>query len=233
MAFTGDTGTGSGRSIAGVDLGAAVRKAVAAGILAKGGGHAMAAGITVERGQLAEFRAYLEETLGNAVEKARRDEALLVDAATTAGALTHDLVATIDRAGPFGSGNPEPVLALPAHVIAHVDELSGTHMRARLRSGDGRQVEAIAFRAAGQPLGAMLAAHRGKPLHLAGTASINRWQGQERVQFRILDAAVPPKRLRSGSQEQRREAVPGVTGGQRAASPRAGRDQACPPCRAP
>jgi single-stranded-DNA-specific exonuclease len=65
-------------------------------------------------------------------------------------------------------------------------------MRARLRSGDGRQVEAMAFRAAGQPLGAMLTAHRGKPLHLAGTASINRWQGQERVQFRILDAAVPP-----------------------------------------
>lgn len=192
VAFTGDTGTGSGRSISGVDLGAAVRKAVAAGILAKGGGHAMAAGITVERGQLAEFRAYLEDTLGNAVEKARRDEALLVDAATTAGALTHELVATIDRAGPFGSGNPEPVLALPAHVIAHVDELTGAHIRARLRSGDGRQVEAIAFRAAGQPLGAMLAAHRGKPLHLAGTASINRWQGQERVQFRILDAAVPP-----------------------------------------
>ncbi len=192
IAFTGDVGTGSGRSLPGVDLGAAVRRAVATGILAKGGGHAMAAGITVQRERLAEFRAFLEIQLAEAVSRSRREDMLLVDAATTAGALTPDLVAMLDRAGPFGTGNPEPVLALPSHTLVHVDELAGAHVRARLRSGDGKTVDAIAFRAAGQPLGQMLAANRGRPLHVAGSAAINRWQGQERVQFRLTDAAVPP-----------------------------------------
>jgi len=192
IAFTGDVGTGSGRSLPGVDLGAAVRRAVANGILAKGGGHAMAAGITVQRARLAEFRAFLEVQLAEAVSRARRDDMLLVDAATTAGALTTELVAMLDRAGPFGTGNPEPVLALPSHTLVHVDELAGAHVRARLRSGDGKTVDAIAFRAAGQPLGQMLAANRGRPLHVAGSAAINRWQGQERVQFRLTDAAIPP-----------------------------------------
>jgi single-stranded-DNA-specific exonuclease len=192
IAFTGDVGTGSGRSLPGVDLGAAVRRAVANGILGKGGGHAMAAGITVQRERLAEFRAFLEVQLAEAVSRARRDDMLLVDAATTAGALTTDLVAMLDRAGPFGTGNPEPILALPSHTLVHVDELAGAHVRARLRSGDGKTVDAIAFRAAGQPLGQMLAANRGRPLHFAGCAAINRWQGQEKVQFRLTDAAVPP-----------------------------------------
>jgi single-stranded-DNA-specific exonuclease len=192
IAFTGDVGTGSGRSLPGVDLGAAVRRAVANGILGKGGGHAMAAGITVQRERLAEFRAFLEVQLAEAVSRARRDDMLLVDAATTAGALTTDLVAMLDRAGPFGTGNPEPILALPSHTLVHVDELAGAHVRARLRSGDGKTVDAIAFRAAGQPLGQMLAANRGRPLHVAGCAAINRWQGQEKVQFRLTDAAVPP-----------------------------------------
>ncbi|KAF0120936.1 MAG: single-stranded-DNA-specific exonuclease [Xanthobacteraceae bacterium] len=194
VAFTGDLGTGSGRSLPGVDLGSIVRRAVAAGIVLKGGGHAMAAGITVHRDRLAEFRAFLEAGLAEAVERARRDDALLIDAATTAGALTTDLVAMLDRAGPFGTGNPEPVLVLPSHVLAHVDELAGSHLRARLRSGDGKTVEAIAFRAAGQALGRMLEGQRGQPLHFAGTASINRWQGRERAQFRLVDAAVPETR---------------------------------------
>ncbi len=154
----------------------------------------MAAGITVHRDRLAEFRAFLEAGLSEAVERSRRDDALLVDAATTAGALTTELVETLDRAGPFGTGNPEPVLVLPAHVVAHVDELGGSHMRTRLRSGDGKTVEAIAFRAAGQALGRLLTEQRGQPLHLAGTVSINRWQGRERAQFRLLDAALPPTR---------------------------------------
>jgi len=194
VAFTGDLGTGSGRSLPGVDLGAVVRRAVAAGIVLKGGGHAMAAGITIHRDRLAEFRAFLEAGLAEAVGRARRDDALLVDAATTAGALTTDLVAMLDRAGPFGTGNPEPVLVLPSHVLAHVDELAGSHLRARLRSGDGKTVEAIAFRVAGQALGRMLEERRGQPLHFAGTVSINRWQGRERAQFRLLDAAVPEAR---------------------------------------
>lgn len=193
VSFTGDTGTGSGRSIAGVDLGAAVRRAVAAGILAKGGGHAMAAGITVARARLADFRAFLEERLASAVEAARREEALFVDAATTAAGIRPELVAMLERAGPFGSGNPEPVLALPSHTVVYAEEVGGAHVRTRLKAGDGQTVDAIAFRAVGQPVGKALADHRGRALHLAGAVSIDRWQGQDRVQFRILDAAVPPR----------------------------------------
>src|SRR5216683_6214186 len=98
----GDIGTGSGRSIAGVDLGRAVRRAVADGLLVKGGGHPMAAGVTLEAGRLAAFRAYLEAELGPTVETARRDNALLIDGALSAAAAGAELCATIARAGPFG-----------------------------------------------------------------------------------------------------------------------------------
>src|SRR2546430_798013 len=99
----GGIGTGSGRSIAGVDLGRAVRQAVSMGLLIKGGGHAMAAGVTLRRDRLSAFRAYLEEALAGAVEAARREDALLIDGALTAAAANNDIVATIARAGPFGA----------------------------------------------------------------------------------------------------------------------------------
>src|SRR5712672_2403821 len=145
----GGLGTGSGRSITGVDLGRAVRQAVQDGLLVKGGGHAMAAGVTLRRTALAEFRAYLEEALGVAVASARRADALAIDGALTAGAATSELVATVGRAGPFGAGNPEPVLALPSHTIAYAEEVGQAHVRLRLRAGDGATLNAIAFRAAG------------------------------------------------------------------------------------
>ncbi|MBN8941343.1 MAG: single-stranded-DNA-specific exonuclease RecJ [Rhizobiales bacterium] len=191
VAFTGETGTGSGRSLPGVDLGAAVRQAVSEGLLVKGGGHAMAAGITVMRGRLADFRAFLEDKLQAGVEAARREDALAIDAATTAAALKPELAALIDRAGPFGSGNAEPVLVLPAHTVVYAEEVGAAHVRTRLKSGDNATIDAIAFRAAGQPVGRALAENRGRQLHVAGSISIDRWQGRERVQFRILDVAVP------------------------------------------
>ena len=117
----GGTGTGSGRSILGVDLGKTVRRAVSEGLLLKGGGHAMAAGITVKHGALAEFRAYLESELAEGVAAARADQALLIDGAVSAAGANAALVETIARAGPFGAGNPEPVVALPNHVVAYAD----------------------------------------------------------------------------------------------------------------
>src|SRR4029077_9100491 len=105
------------------------------------------------------------------------------------GAMTTETVATIARAGPFGAGNPEPVIALPAHTLAYVEEVGQTHVRARLRSGDGALVSAIAFRAAGQPLGHALVQNRGQKVHAAGTLSIDRWNGAERVQFKLSDLA--------------------------------------------
>jgi single-stranded-DNA-specific exonuclease len=185
----GGTGTGSGRSITGVDLGRAVRQAVAAGLLIKGGGHAMAAGITLRKDALSSFRAYLEEALAPAVEATRREDALLLDGAVTAGGANSDLVATIARAGPFGAHNPEPVIALPAHTVVYADEVGQAHMRVRLRAGDGSTIDAIAFRAAGQKLGSALGQSRGRSVHAAGTLCIDRWNGIERVQLRLIDVA--------------------------------------------
>jgi single-stranded-DNA-specific exonuclease len=185
----GGLGTGSGRSISGIDLGRAVRQAVSAGLLLKGGGHAMAAGITLRRDALAAFRAHLEDTLAPAVEAARREDALLIDGAVTAAAANGDLMSTIARAGPFGAHNPEPVIALPAHTVAYAEEVGQAHMRARLRAGDGSTIDAIAFRAVGQKLGSALVQSRGRSVHAAGTLCLDRWNGVERVQLRLVDLA--------------------------------------------
>jgi single-stranded-DNA-specific exonuclease len=186
----GGTGTGSGRSIAGVDLGAAVRRAVHEGLLVKGGGHAMAAGITLKKDALGSFRGFMEETLGAAVEKARRDPALKIDGAVSAGGFNLELADMLNRAGPYGAGNPEPVLALPSHVIAYAEPVGESHVRARFKSGDGKFVNAIAFRCVGQPLGNALLENRGRAVHVAGCLAIDRWQGEERVQMRVSDVAL-------------------------------------------
>ena len=124
-----------------------------------------------------------------AVELARRDSALLFDGAVSAGAFNFSLAELLARAGPFGAGNPEPLLALPAHTLAYADPVGDSHIRARLRSGDGKFVNAIAFRAMGQPLGKALLENRGQALHAAGHIAVDRWQGEERVQLRLLDVA--------------------------------------------
>jgi len=185
----GGIGTGSGRSIPGVDIGRAVRRAVVEGLLIKGGGHAMAAGVTLRKSALAELRAYLEASLAVDVEKARRASGLLIDGAVTAAAADSELLAMIARAGPFGSGNPEPIIALPAHTISYAEEVGQSHMRVRLKSGDGAAVNAIAFRAVGQKLGLALRNSRGRQVHAAGSLAIDRWQGEERVQFKLTDVA--------------------------------------------
>jgi len=185
----GGIGTGSGRSITGVDLGAAVRHAVATGLLIKGGGHAMAAGVTIAPDKLSVFRAYLEDALHEAVEKARQEDALLIDGAISAAGASVEMLNDVARAGPFGAGHAEPVFALPSHQLAYVEEVGQSHVRARLRAGDGAMLNAIAFRAAGKPLGQALIANRGRNVHAAGTLAIDRWSGEERVQFRIMDLA--------------------------------------------
>jgi single-stranded-DNA-specific exonuclease len=185
----GGIGTGSGRSIPSVDIGRAVRRAVAEGLLVKGGGHAMAAGVTLRKTALAEFRAYLEASLAADVEKSRRTSGLLIDGAVTAAAADAALLSMIARAGPFGSGNPEPIIALPAHTVVYAEEVGQAHLRVRLKSGDGSAVNAIAFRAVGQKLGAALRNSRGRQVHAAGSFTLDRWQGAERVQFKISDVA--------------------------------------------
>ena len=185
-------GTGSGRSVPGVDLGAAIRAAVDAGILLKGGGHPMAAGLTVRREAIGELGVFLEARLGDEVRASQADRTVRIDGALSAGGATVELIAELERAGPFGTGNPSPVLAFPAHRIAFAEEKGNGHVRVELAADGGGKLKAIAFRSAATPLGRMLLASRGKPLHVAGTLCLDHWGGAARPQLRIIDAAAEP-----------------------------------------
>jgi single-stranded-DNA-specific exonuclease len=183
------TGSGSGRSIPGFDLGRMVRAAVERGLLVKGGGHAMAAGITVERGRLGDLRAFFEEWAGDEVSRLRHEETLEIDAALSADGANFELIDALEAAGPFGSGHPQPLLALPRHVLADARQVGTGHIRVDLRSQTGARLQAMAFRAVGTGLGDFLFANRGRAIHIAGNLSANWWNGSRSVQFRITDAA--------------------------------------------
>jgi len=189
LALSGDRATGSGRSIGGVDLGRAVREAVEAGLLIKGGGHAMAAGATLLKERLGEFRAFLEERLAEPVGRARASASLAFDGAMTAAAVTPELAARLDAAGPYGAGNPEPLFALPRHRLADIMPVGADHVRVRAVASDGAAVEGIAFRAAGKKLGEALARLRGAPVHLAGSLAVRSYAGRERAELRVVDLA--------------------------------------------
>jgi single-stranded-DNA-specific exonuclease len=189
LALNGDEATGSARSIPGVDLGRVVSAAVEEGLAIKGGGHAMAAGVTLNRAKIGDFRAFLEERLAAPVASARAHSGLVVDAALAATAATPDLVRSLEAAGPFGAGNPEPLFALPRHRLTEVYPVGADHLRLRAAAGDGQSIEGIAFRCAGKPLGEGLKRARGGLVHLLGGLSINRYGGRERTQLRLVDAA--------------------------------------------
>ncbi|MCS0493539.1 single-stranded-DNA-specific exonuclease RecJ [Ancylobacter sp. MQZ15Z-1] len=189
VAFTGTHGAGSARSIPGVDVGRAVRGAVERGLLVKGGGHAMAAGLTVEREQLGALRAYLEEALADAVDEARAVDETMIDGALSAAGATTELIELVEKAGPFGAGNPQPVFAFPAHRVVYAEAGNGDHVRVRLRGSDGAVLSAIAFRSAATPLGQALIAARGRQVHAAGVLEIDSWQGRSQPSLRITDVA--------------------------------------------
>ena len=188
-------GTGSGRSMPGVDLGRAVIAAVDQGLVTRGGGHAMAAGVTLKAGQLGPFRAHMNEALAGSVGVARAATALEIDAAMTARGATAEFVHQIERAGPYGSGNPQPTFAFPAHRVKFAEVVGASgHVRFTLSSDDGARLKAIAFRAATTALGeTLLSAGNDKPLHIAGTLSLDHYQGREEVQVRVQDAAPLPR----------------------------------------
>jgi single-stranded-DNA-specific exonuclease len=184
-------GTGSLRSIAGVDIGAAVREAVEAGHLVKGGGHAMAAGLTVARGCFEALEAFLRTRLAVASTTARAAVTLAIDGALTPGAVTDEFLELIERAGPYGQGNPQPRFAFPAHRVKFAKVVGGAHVRCVLEAGDGSRLDAVAFRAADQPLGAALLASNGLPLHVAGNLRRDTWGGRDRRELVIEDVADP------------------------------------------
>ena len=154
-------GTGSGRSVPGFDLGRLVRGAFERGLIEKGGGHAMAAGITVHRGRLGELRAYFEEQAAAEILRLRDEETLQMDAALSAEGATQDLLDALEQAGPFGAGYPAPIFVLPRHQMRDVRAVGSSHLRVELRSDTGATLQAMAFRSVGTKLGDFLERNRG------------------------------------------------------------------------
>ncbi|HYD16268.1 MAG TPA: single-stranded-DNA-specific exonuclease RecJ, partial [Hyphomicrobium sp.] len=149
-------GTGSLRSVSGIDIGAAVRHAVAAGHLLKGGGHAMAAGLTVDQTKLDALATFFATELSGAAARLAQRASLAIDGALTPSAVNDSLVDLLERAGPYGQGNPQPRFAFPAHRVKFAKPVGTAHIRCVLEAGDGSRLDAVAFRAAGQPLGDLL-----------------------------------------------------------------------------
>lgn len=183
-------GKGSGRSIAGVDLGAAVMAARDAGLLVAGGGHAMAAGLTVAEADIAAFADFLEERLAGHVDRAAQARALLFDAVLAAGGVTPALVEAMEAGGPYGTGWPAPrVVAGPVRVI-RADVVGNGHVRSVVAGDDGRSLKAMAFRAAETALGqALLGAAPHRRLWLAGRARIDDWASRPSAELHVDDAA--------------------------------------------
>ncbi|MHA7970912.1 single-stranded-DNA-specific exonuclease RecJ [Rhizobium sp. CAU 1783] len=182
-------GTGSGRSINGFDIGRIVRAAVDAGLLVKGGGHAMAAGLTVERANLGRLRSFFDEASATQVSALTANQVLKIDGALGASGATIALIDQLESAGPYGSGHAQPIFAIPAHRLRDARPVGTTHVKITLEAADGSRLEGIAFRAAETALGDFLLNGRGSQIHVAGTLSADHWQGTRRVQMRVLDAA--------------------------------------------
>ena len=183
-------GKGSGRSIAGVDLGAAIIRARDEGLLVKGGGHAMACGLTVEGPRLADFAEWLDRHLEGAVARASAERHLLLDLSVAPGGLNPELVTTLEAGGPYGMGWPAPRVAVGPVRLVQCDIVGQDHVRLIASGDDGRSFKGIAFRAAESELGqALLHGARGRRLWLAGRARIDDWGSRLAAELQIEDAA--------------------------------------------
>ncbi|WP_209595802.1 single-stranded-DNA-specific exonuclease RecJ [Ruegeria sp. HKCCSP351] len=189
IGFDGDEGKGSGRSVSGVDLGASIQRLAAEGLLVKGGGHKMAAGLTVMRDQLEPAMERLSELLARqgAVQGGPAD--LKLDGALMPGAATVDLIELIEQAGPFGAGAPAPRYALPDLQVRFAKRVGESHLKLSLTDGMGGALDAIAFGAFDGPMGEKLSNHGGARFHFAGRLEVNTWGGRQSVQLRLEDAA--------------------------------------------
>ena len=183
-------GKGSGRSISGVDLGAAIIAAREADLLIAGGGHAMAAGLTIAPDKLDALAEWLDGRLGTVVAAAMTKQALLLDLAIAPGGLTPALVTTLDSAGPYGMGWPGPRVAVGPVRLVKADLVGTDHVRLIARGDDGASFKAIAFRAAESPMGqALLHRSQGRRLWLAGRARIDDWASRPQAELHLDDAA--------------------------------------------
>jgi single-stranded-DNA-specific exonuclease len=185
------TGKGSGRSISGVDLGAAVLAAKDSGLLVAGGGHAMAAGLTLAPGGLDAFREFIDERLAGDVEKARTDRALLLDALLAPGGVAGGLCDALDAAGPYGAGWPSPRVAAGPARLLRTSIVGNGHVRGIAAGDDGKSFKWIAFRNADSDLGQALLSSPGHVRWwLAGSIRRDEWNGGNAAEMHVEDAAL-------------------------------------------
>lgn len=185
----GEEAKGSGRSVTGVNLGGAVAAAHKAGVLVAGGGHAMAAGLTVRWDKVDDFRAFMREALTGELAAAEGEaRTIWIDAVAGVAACTRELMTAIERIGPYGAGHPEPVFALTDVRVSFSSMTKGDHVRCVLEDSRGAKISAIAFRAGVNALGEALL-KRDHPLHVAVKLKLNAFNGNERVEVEILDGA--------------------------------------------
>jgi single-stranded-DNA-specific exonuclease len=188
IGLEGGIGKGSGRSVAGVDLGAAVQRVAAEGLLIKGGGHKMAAGLTVAEGSLGAAMERLSDLLARQGAGAEAPRDLRIDSLVLPEAATLALAEQIAQAGPFGAAAPAPRFAIPNAVFT-ARRFGQTHLRLALTGPAGGLVEAVAFGAFDTALGPALENPGHRAFHLAGKLEVNSWGGRSRVQLRLDDAA--------------------------------------------
>jgi len=191
IGFDGDAGKGSGRSTAGVDLGAAVARLLAEGLIEKGGGHRMAAGLSLSRGQLASAMSRLAELLARQGSGAPQPRTLRIAGLVAPAAATLTLAEALAAAGPYGASSPAPFIAVPDARIAGLRKVGASHLALTLTDGGASRLDAIAFRAALSPLGPLLTSAAGGRLHVMGRLECDDWGGRRRVKLHIEDAARP------------------------------------------
>ncbi|MGE0668184.1 MAG: single-stranded-DNA-specific exonuclease RecJ [Sphingomonadales bacterium] len=191
IAVNDGIGKGSGRSVPGVDLGAAVRAAAQAGLLENGGGHSMAAGLTVREERIPELKAFFNAHLGSRAATSEEARGLRIDALLSVMGATPQLVEMLEQAGPYGSGHREPRFVLPQAKLVKATVVGENHVSCIVAGRDGGRLKAIAFRAMDGPLGPGLltAAGKGDAVHLAGHLRADRWMGRMECQLQIDDAA--------------------------------------------
>ena len=183
-------GKGSGRSVSGVDLGAAILAAKDMGLLVAGGGHAMAAGLTVGPGGVEALADFLDSRLESAVAQASDGRSLLLDGVVAPGGVTPSLVEALEAGGPYGAGWPAPRIAAGPVRVIKADVVGNGHVRAIVHGRDGRSFKAMAFRAAETELGqALLGAGPGRSLWIAGRPKIDDWGSRPAAEMHLEDAA--------------------------------------------
>lgn len=190
IGLDGAEGKGSGRSVTGIDLGSAIATATHEGHLLKGGGHKMAAGLTVASDKLEEAMARLSELLKKQGADKIGPKDLMLDGSVMPSAVTTDLIEQLEMAGPYGAGAPAPRFALPAQKIAFAKRAGESHLRLTAQDANGGRLDAICFGAYDGPLGPMLENHKGQSFHLAGRLEIDEWGGRRKAKLRLEDAAI-------------------------------------------